>query len=180
MVLFCVNGYSHPLPTRTQLHRVPACQIPDRDMNLKPILLGGLLVGVLDGLDAIVFFGIRGTTAARIFQAIASGLLGSPSFQGGGATVLLGVVLHFSIATGIVATYFAVSRRVPLLIQHPVWCGLAYGLVVYLVMNLVVVPLSAVTPGGPKPLAVLINGLTIHFLGVGLPTALIVAKAEKK
>lgn len=148
-------------------------------MNLKPILFGGLVVGVLDGLDAIVFFGLRGVSASRIFQAIASGLLGAASFRGGAATVLLGVFLHLCIATGIVATYYAVSRRVPLLTQHPVWCGLLYGPLVYLVMNFVVLPLSAVTPGGPKPPAVLINGLAIHILGVGLPTALIVAKAKK-
>ena len=41
---------------------------------LRAILLGGLIVGALDGLDAIIFFGLRGVSTIRIFQAIAAGL----------------------------------------------------------------------------------------------------------
>jgi hypothetical protein len=51
-------------------------------------------------------------------------------------------------------------------------CGLVYGLLVYAFMNLLVLPLSAAGGGGfPSP-PVLANGLLIHALGVGLPSAL--------
>src|SRR5688572_8845759 len=137
------------------------------------VLYGTLVVGILDGLDAILFFGIRsGAQPIRIFQGIASGLLGPAARQGGLTTAAIGVALHFFIAFGIVATYVVVSRRVPLLTRRPVLCGLLYGLVAYAVMNLVVIPLSRI--GGPTmpAAAVLANGLLIHMFGVGLPAAL--------
>ena len=96
------------------------------------ILYGTLVVGTLDALDAIVFFGLRsGAQPIRIFQGIASGLLGPAARQGGLQTAAIGVALHFFIAFGIVATYFLVSRRVTLLTRHPVVCGMLYGLVLY-------------------------------------------------
>ncbi len=137
------------------------------------VLYGTLAVGTLDALDAVVFFGLRsGAQPVRIFQGIASGLLGPGARQGGLGTAAVGLVLHYFIAFGIVLTYALASRRIHALTRHPVICGLVYGLAVYAVMNLVVIPLSKI--GGPTmPAApVLANGLLIHMFGVGLPTAL--------
>jgi hypothetical protein len=47
-------------------------------------------------------------TPARILQSIASGLLGQASYPGGTLTVALGVLLHFTIACGIVTTCFLI------------------------------------------------------------------------
>lgn len=144
------------------------------------VLYGTVVVGTLDALDAIVFFGLRsGARPVRIFQGIAYGLIGPAARQGGLKTAALGVGLHYFIAFGIVVTYFLVSRRVRLLTRRPVICGLAYGLVAYAVMNLVVLPLSKV--GGPSLPAtpVLANGLLIHMFGVGLPSALFARAARR-
>ena len=67
-------------------------------MSLSPgraNLYGTLVVGALDLIDAIVFFGLRGVRPIRTFQSIAAGLLGRAAFQGGLATALLGAFLHF-------------------------------------------------------------------------------------
>ena len=144
------------------------------------VLYGTLAVGTLDALDAIVFFGVRsGARPVRIFQGIASGLIGPAARQGGWQTAALGVALHYFIAFGIVVTYFLVSRRVQLLTRHPVIWGLLYGLVAYAMMNLVVIPLSKI--GGPTvpALPVLANGLLIHMFGVGLPAALFARAASQ-
>ena len=143
------------------------------------VLYGALAVGTLDALDAIVFFGLRsGARPIRIFQGIASGLLGPAARQGGLKTADLGLVLHYFIAFGIVVTYFLASRRVRLLTRRPLLCGLLYGVAVYGVMNLVVIPLSRI--GGPNmpALPVLANGLLIHMFGVGLPAALFARAAR--
>jgi hypothetical protein len=143
------------------------------------VLYGTLVVGTLDALDAMVFFGLRsGARPIRIFQGIAYGLIGPAARQGGLKTAALGVFLHYFIAFGIVVTYFLISRRVRLLTRRPLICGLLYGLIAYAVMNLVVLPLSKV--GGPSlPAApVLANGLLIHMLGVGLPSALFARAAR--
>ena len=154
--------------------------MPRRLTLRQAILYGTLVVGTLDALDAIVFFGLRsGAQPIRIFQGIASGLIGPAARQGGLKTAALGVFLHYFIAFGIVTTYVLVSRRVRLLTRHPVMCGLLYGLVAYAVMNLVVIPLSKI--GGPSMPAtpVLANGLLIHMFGVGLPSALFARAAAK-
>jgi hypothetical protein len=147
----------------------------------RTIAYGGLAVGILDGLDAVIFFGLRGVQPPRIFQAIAAGVLGRDAAVAGGIpTALLGLLLHFVIATGVVATYYAVSRWIPALIRHPIVCGMLYGPVVFFIMQLVVLPLSA-TAGSGQLLpsgAVLVNGLLIHVFGVGLPAALFTTRGR--
>lgn len=139
---------------------------------------GTLVVGVLDGGDAVIFFGLRGAAPVRIFQSIAAGLLGRAAFAGGLSTALLGVLLHFFISFVVVATFLLASRRIRPLIRAPVAAGLAYGVVVYLVMNFVVVPLSAAATGRPS-WPVVANGLMIHMLGVGLPASLFARAAAR-
>jgi uncharacterized membrane protein YagU involved in acid resistance len=81
-------------------------------------------------------------------QSVARGVLGTASFEGGAATALLGVLLHYTIAVSMAVTYYLVSRRVSALSRRPIASGVAYGVLLYLLMNLVVLPLSAV--GMPK------------------------------
>ncbi len=135
------------------------------------LLLGGLTVGILDGLDAIIFFGLRGVTPTQILHTIASGLLGPPAYRGGTATAALGLGLHFGISLAIVLVYFVASRTLAFLNRQPLLFGPLYGLVVYVVMNFLVLPLSAAVTGA-RTLSVVVNGLLIHALGVGLPSAL--------
>ncbi len=139
---------------------------------------GTLVVGILDAADALIFFGLRGAKPIRIFQSIASGLLGRAALSGGLRTAMLGAVLHFFIAFMIVATFFLASRRIPILRRSPVWSGLIYGIAVYLVMNLVVLPLSAAGRGSYS-WPVVANGLIIHMLGVGLPASLFARAANQ-
>jgi hypothetical protein len=149
-------------------------------MRLRLLALGGLVVGTLDILDAFVFFGLRGVPPITIAQSIASGLLGRAAYQGGFPTAALGLVLHFGIAFAIVCVYYAATRWLPALVRKPLVFGPLYGLVVYVVMNYVVLPLSAAAVGsGPKPLPVLVNGLLIHMVGVGPPAALFGARARR-
>jgi uncharacterized membrane protein YagU involved in acid resistance len=132
-------------------------------------------VGVLDGLDAITFFGLRfGVRPVGIFKGIAGGLLGRDTALAGGlGTALLGVVLHFTIATTIVTVFYLASRRFSFLTRRPFVWGPLYGIAVYLTMHLVVLPLSALHGTGlPHALPVLLNGVLIHIIGVGTPSAL--------
>ncbi|HEV8399693.1 MAG TPA: hypothetical protein VGQ18_07615 [Gemmatimonadales bacterium] len=147
----------------------------------RAVLYGGLTVGILDGLDAIVFFGLRNDVGPlRIFKGIAGGLLGREAATAGGwPTALLGLVLHFTIATTIVAVFYLFSRRFPFLTRRPFVWGPLYGVAVYLTMNLVVLPLSALHGTGlPQAVPVLLNGLLIHMIGVGTPSALFARAGE--
>lgn len=141
---------------------------------LQVVLLGGLVVGILDITDAIIFWWVRaGLTPIRIFQGVAAGLLGREAAASGGlATALLGAALHFSIALSAVTVCYLLGRRIPLIRQQPVLAGAIYGIGVFLFMYGVVMPLSQV--GSPRwELSVpLLNNVLIHILGVGIPSAL--------
>jgi hypothetical protein len=115
----------------------------------------------------------------RVLQAIASGLLGADSFQGGFATAALGLVLHFFIATTATAVYYAASRKLKVLVDQAIICGLAYGIPVYLVMNLIVLPLSAVPFKPPHTLSAIATAVLILMFCIGLPIALTVRRYSK-
>src|SRR5918995_1563609 len=107
-------------------------------MNFQPIFLGGLIAGTLDLTAACVYSWLRGSVSpVRVFQFIASGVLGTDSFTGGAKTALLGVALHFLIATVATAVFYFASRKWLFLIERPIVTGLLYGVVVYSFMNLV-------------------------------------------
>ena len=113
------------------------------------ILIGGLILGTTDLLFASSFWGIGyGVSPIRVMQSVARGVLGKSSFDGGVPTALLGVLLHYTIAVSMAVAYYLVSRRVGALTRQPIAFGVAYGVLLYLIMNLVVLPLSAV--GMPK------------------------------
>ncbi len=78
----------------------------------RALLLGALTVGVLDIVDALAFFGMRGVPPLRILQAIASGLVGSEAAVAGGlGMAVLGLVLHFLIAFIIVFVFYRASLK---------------------------------------------------------------------
>jgi hypothetical protein len=138
-------------------------------------LLGGAVAGILDITYAFLFYGAQGVSPIRILQSISSGLLGKDAYTGGLGTAALGAVLHFFIAFTACAVYYAASRKLQTLVQRPVVWGLLYGVAVYLFMNLVVIPLSAV-PGMRYSTASVVGGLLVHMLFVGLPISLAVRR----
>jgi hypothetical protein len=145
------------------------------------ILTGTLLVGTLDLLDAMIFFGIRNhVTPVRIGQSIAAGWVGRDAFRGGFPAAMLGFVTHYFIAFAIVTVYLMASRRLEILVRRPWLCGAVYGIGVYFFMNRVVIPLSAI--GGPQPfvLGPFVNGLLIHVFGIGIPSALVAAATRPR
>ncbi|HSP14554.1 MAG TPA: hypothetical protein VLV78_07375 [Thermoanaerobaculia bacterium] len=144
---------------------------------LTTLLIGGLIVGVFDGTYAVVFSAFRGVSAARLFQSVASGFFGRQSYNMGATTVALGVVIHFFIATCVVLVYGAAAHNLAALCTHPFLFGGTYGLFVYLFMNLVVIPLSAIT-FRPK-LPAIISGIIVHIVLIGIPAALFARKAER-
>jgi len=138
-----------------------------------PIAVGGLIAGTLDLTQAFILFGWH------VPLGVAAGLLGRQAFHGGVGTYVLGVLLHFFIAASVTAIYYAASRKLAFLLEHPLVCGLAYGAAVELVMSLVVLPLSALHARGPYTLYNLIQGLLVHMVVVGLPVSFSVRRFAK-
>jgi hypothetical protein len=147
---------------------------PTRKRNaLLAIAVGGLIAGVVDLLIACIQLGWD------IPLTVAAGLLGRQAIHGGVGTWFLGVFLHFFIAFSAAAVYWVASRRLPFLTEYPLVCGLCYGAWVELVMNLIVLPLSALHARGPFTLHYLIQGLLSHMVVIGLPISFSVRRFAK-
>jgi hypothetical protein len=116
-------------------------------------LRAGLLTGVTDGLfsSALSAFAY-GSTVARLWQGVASVLLGSAALNGGTAMVAVGLVMHFAVAFTWTAVFlFVVMRfgRVRHALASPLGAlkvAAIYGPFVWMVMSLVVIPLLTQRP----------------------------------
>ncbi len=145
-------------------------------MVVRRILLAGSVVGVLDGLYVVVAYTIvmPVSTAVRIFQGIASRLLGPSAFQGGVPTALVGLAMHFGVAFGW-TTVFALLYRGSAGLRRTVEgsggalaVALVYGAAIWLLMNRLVVPAL-----GGRAMAFSASGfwvvLAAHLTVVGPP-----------
>ena len=110
----------------------------------------------------------------RLMQFIASGLFGKQAFQGGLSIAALGLALHFLIAFGLVTVFFFASCKLAFLRQYPASSGIIYGLIVFAVMNLIVLPLSAAA--ARHSLSGDLIQIAIHMFVIGLPTSLLLRR----
>ena len=148
-------------------------------MNLQPIFWGGLIAGTLDICAAFLTAWLRaGIGPAALLRFVASGLLGPAALQGGAEIAVLGLALHFLIATIWTIVFYLASRKWLFLIERPVMFGLLYGIAVYTFMNFVVLPISLVTRRPITAVGTTIGLLTIMFC-IGLPIALVVRRFSR-
>lgn len=141
------------------------------NVSWRPLVIGGLLAGLLDLVFAFCFAGAYGKSPVFVMQTIASGWLGAPSYDGGAMTATLGFVSHFALALLWATLFLFAARRMPALVRHPLMAGIVFGVVVFLVMRLVVLPLSAYPrPVNFKPLSTVLD-LASHTLLFGVPIA---------
>lgn len=133
------------------------------DRVLKSLIYGGLIAGTVDIGAATL---INMVSPLVILQAIASGLLGRPAFQGGGGVMLLGLVLQWGMSILIAAFFCFAASKWPVLARRWILWGTVYGVVVFIVMNYVVVPLSAASHKWTHPLSWFVeNGLAMLVFG---------------
>jgi hypothetical protein len=147
--------------------------VAGRSRPFEAILWGGLLAGIFDATYAMSMWALRGVSPDRVWQGVASGLLGPRSFQGGLRTAALGITIHFFIALTAATVYVTASRFLPVLRERAVLCGCLFGLLVWAFMRFVVIPLSLMRRSNASIFKwELLGALAIHAFGVGLPIAL--------
>jgi hypothetical protein len=147
---------------------------------LPAIVAAGLLCGVMDISAAFLLTWFPAHyPPKRLLQGIASGLLGSASFQHGRATAALGLAFHFLIAFTAATVFYAASRRLPALIDHPWFAGAGYALVVYGFMYWIVMPLSRLHHR-PVTLSGSMTAIVTHIICVGLPISLTVHRFTRR
>ena len=139
---------------------------------LKTILITGLIVGALDGLAAVLLtYGLYDRPPSAVFKYIASGLLGQSAFSGGSLTIILGVACHFFIALMWTFALFFLHPTISGVLRNKVTKSIFYGSLIWIVMNLVVLPLSRV-PGGSIGINQVITGASILIVAAGVPLSI--------
>ena len=154
-------------------------KISDGKNLIKAILIAGLIIGVLDGLAAIISSYVqREVTPDRVFRYVASGVFGKDAFTGGTPMALLGLFFHFVVATGWTTLFFLAYPRLKFLSWNKYIIGIVYGVFVLFAMNLIVIPLSNVP--NPNTGSVHLPQLFIHMFIVGLPISLLANRYYSK
>jgi hypothetical protein len=145
---------------------------------LRPIALGGMIIGIVQLIiqEWIVFSLLQGNPFISVLQYIASAVLGTAAFAGGIATALLGVLLHFFVSVVIAGVFILSADRIPFLRRYAIVGALLYGFGVFIVMNLIVLPLSAAPPLPAPTVLQLIELIIDHVLVIGLPLGILVQR----
>lgn len=151
-------------------------------MKKRPVALvfgSALLVGTLDILAACILYYLKtGTAPVPVFKFIASGVFGAKAFSAGDSMIVYGLLFHYSIAVSFTIFFFLISTLFPTLLKAKVTTGTGYGIAVWIVMNLIVVPISN-TPKGEFDWIDACIGMLILVVCVGLPLSFIAAKARR-
>jgi hypothetical protein len=162
-------------------HHQSVVSTSNKKFALKPILLAGLVAGVLDGLAAVIsVYLANGRGPEVVFKFVASGVFGSKAaFAGGAEMVIAGLIFHMLIATIWAAIFYFLYPVIRKARLNKVIVGLLYGIVVWMGMNLVVVPLSN-TPPMPHTITGMLKGAAILMVCIGLPVSLIIGSYFEK
>ena len=144
----------------------------------RTVLSSGLLAGTLDILAAILIYAVllHKTTAEKILQSIASGIFKQEAYIGGSQMAVYGLLLHYFIAFAFAYFFFKSYPYFPFLQKNTVFSGVLYGLFVWIVMNLIVLPITfPKLPSKHFDFPLLLSVLILIFC-VGIPIAFITKK----
>jgi len=108
--------------------------------SIRTAVYAGLLAGTIDIGAASA---INAAAPDRVLRAVASGLLGRAAAHGGAWVPVLGMFLQWAMSIIIAGVFLAAAAKAPVLLRRWIPAGIAYGVIIFFVMNYAVVPLSA-------------------------------------
>jgi hypothetical protein len=143
---------------------------------INAVLTTGAIAGTLDIISACISAYIqRGMSPERLLQFVASGLFGADAFTGGISMAIVGLVMHFMIATSWTLLFFLLYPQLKFLRKNRIVTGIVYGAFVWVMMNLVILPVTNIPKSSFKLSSALI-GMVILMLMIGMPNAFGAAK----
>lgn len=146
----------------------------------RALLFTGLLAGTLDITAATIhFLSLGGKDPVRILLYIASAVFGEAAYEWGAIMPVLGLMFHYIIAFCWATLFFLMYPKMPVLSKNKYISGVVYAVLVWLVMNLIVVPLSNVQRA-PFDLTRALVGMGILMIAIGLPISLMAHRYYQK
>lgn len=138
---------------------------------LRPITIATAVSGTLDILFAMILTVAFGRQIPDMLRYVASGPFPAATDMGN-TGALLGLLVHFALMAIMATVFMLLVRARPVLLAWPWRTAVAYGVITYLVMNWLVVPLRFHTPLPPKTLSIVTQAFA-HIVLVGIPMTFI-------
>ena len=136
------------------------------------ILLATLIAGTLDIGMAAIETARAGKPVGGMLRSLASGPFPSAVDWGAGGA-LAGLFVHFAIMAVMAAVFLIARERIAIVKRHTILAALAYGVILWLVMYGLVLPLRfGMSFPSPKPEAIA-KQLFAHVVLVGLTFGLV-------
>ena len=136
---------------------------------ISTIIRVGVIVGTLDILSAFLYYFIKTKdNPLIILKFVASGIFGKESFSGGNVMLIFGLILHYIIAFAFTLFFYWLFPRIKFLSKNKIGTGIIYGVFVWAVMNLIVVPLSNIPNRSFNTVNAIINA-TVLVICIGIP-----------
>ena len=152
-------------------------------MNSKSssIIKAGFLVGTLDILSAFLFYFINSgkKDVTIVLKYVASGLFGKEAFSAGYWMIIAGLLLHYMIAFAFTLLFFWLFPKTQVFSRNKIMAGILYGIFIWVIMNLVVVPLSAIGNMPSDMVNATINMLIV-IVCIGIPLSFMASNFYKK
>jgi uncharacterized membrane protein SirB2 len=139
-----------------------------RTKVLTAIVAGGLTAATCDFIAAMLIYHLPALTVGR---AVARGWFGKAAMEGGDDVAAIGIVSHYAILLIAAAIFVITSLRFPILRRMAWITGPLFGICIYVVMHLVIVPLSAAGSSNPHGIQ-FVEEFLGHMLVIGLPIAI--------
>ncbi|MEO6630655.1 MAG: hypothetical protein ABIN13_02995 [Mucilaginibacter sp.] len=134
------------------------------------IFFTGMVTGTLDAILALLInFKVP---AAIIFKFIASGIFGAAAFSIGTSAIFYGILIHYCIAFVWAIIFFLLYPKLIALVKYRVVLIIATGLVIWLVMNIAVLPLTSIH-SQPFKLKGVLENMAALIIAFGLPVTMI-------
>ena len=140
------------------------------------IIKAWLIAGTLDILSALLYYYIKtGKNPANVLRYVASAVFGKAALSGGTTMAAAGLLLHYIIAFIWTIFFFLICPWIISVLKSTIVTGVVYGIFIWLVMNLVVVPMGA-SPKAPFNILNAIINMAILMYAIGLPVSIIVSR----
>jgi hypothetical protein len=148
--------------------------------SAKTIFKAALLVGTLDICAALAQFYFKTGKAPfkPVLMFVASGLLGKQAFTNGNGLILVGLLIHYCVATAFTIFFFLTLAKTSFVKQQTLLTGILYGAFVWIVMNLLILPITNANRLSKEFWNVAI-GMLILICRIGIPLSFIAARRKR-
>jgi hypothetical protein len=147
--------------------------------SAKTIFQSALIVGTLDIIAAFAQYAIKSGKAPfkPVLKFVASGVFGKQAFTTGNGMMAAGLLIHYCVAAAFTVFFFLVLVNTRFAKQQKLVTGILYGAFIWVVMNLLVLPMTNAPKLQPDFWSSA-TGMLILIVCIGLPLSFLATSSK--